>query len=740
MKQTMIALCVMALLAAPALAAASAPAPAAAANLDFSPLPGTGDLAAAFLKHYKPVAEDFKIQMPAYDLPLDKAKVTNFDSVAGPYLKDPKDLERLMKNGFAVVRGGQIEDITAPYAWFRQQNLPMYVTADTLLHLFHVQFDETLKDIEEAVFYPDIVAVTKAMLAASEADYASLDGDLKEAARRNVAYFAVALSQLEPEYKAPDYVKEVVAWECEHIEKHAGFTQDEEARAHALFRFSEDYSQYLPRGHYTRSETLKKYFRGMMWYGRMTFLAKGHEKFGPFIPPAKALTDRDTARIQTLGAALISAHAGSVKLPDGRPVAAAWDRMYAVTAFYVGFADDLTLYEYREAFGKVMGEKAPPAALTKQADYAKVLLELVKLRKPAIFSGTGNAGVRVDLVPGGEVTTKQLDDILDATQGFRFMGQRYIPDSYMFGQLVFPASGTGGAANAFTTVVIRQVGPVRGFPRGLDVFSVLGSKRAETHLAALKDTDANKYAPQIEKLRKEFGDLKPADWNRNLYWSWLYSLKTLAEPCGKGYQTYQQSDAWTDRQLNTALASWASLRHDTILYAKQSYTPRGAGTAPGGHQPPPPPKGLVEPLPAFYARMLTTARMARDGLAELKVTTPPAVRRMDALVSTLEHLLDLCKRQVANEALTAAGQRVPQQLPGDAQRYNRRGRLAGPQDHPHRRRPHRLELRESAGGGVRVRRLHRRGLPPGRGRRGAGHRAGPLVLRVQAPHGRPPDR
>ena len=554
------------------------PAPPAPADLDFSPLPGTGDLAAAFLKHFKPVAEDFKIQMPAYDLPLDKGKVTNFDSVAGPYVKDPKDLERLLKNGFAVVRGGPIEDITQPYSQFRAQNLPIYVTADTLLHLFHVQFDETLKDIEEAVFYPDIVAVTKAMLAASEADYASLDGDLKEAARRNVAYFAVALSQLEPGYKAPDYVKEVVAWECDHIEKHEGFTEYQDARDHALFRFIEDYSQYVPRGHYTRSETLKKYFRGLMWYGRMTFLMKGHEQFGPLIPPAKAFTDRDTARIQTFQASLISAHAGSVKLPDGRPVAAAWDRMYAVTAFYVGFADDLTLYEYRDALRKVMGEKAAPAALTKQADFARMLVELTRLRKPGIFSGTAGAGVDTNsMPPGKDISTEQLDDILDATQGFRFMGQRYIPDSYMFGQLVAPATGPGGNSRAFTTVVIPNYGPVRAFPRGLDVFSVFGSKRAEAHIIAGKDAGADKYASQIEKLRKEFDDLKPADWNRNLYWSWLYSLKTLAEPRGKGIP-----DLPAGRRLDgpatqhrPGLVGLAAARHDPVRQAELHAEYRG---------------------------------------------------------------------------------------------------------------------------------------------------------------------
>ena len=38
-----------------------------------------------------------------------------------------------------------------------------------------------------------------------------------------------------------------------------------------LFDLDEDYSQYKPRGHYTRNETYGRYFRAMMWYGRMPF-------------------------------------------------------------------------------------------------------------------------------------------------------------------------------------------------------------------------------------------------------------------------------------------------------------------------------------------------------------------------------------------------------------------------------------------------------------------------------------
>ena len=96
----------------------------------------------------------------------------------------------MRKNGFVVVDGGAIDDITAPYKWLREQDLPIYVTADTPLHLFHIQFDETLKEIEEEVFYPDILTVTRVLLKASEQDYKAFKGLLKEVARQNVAYFS----------------------------------------------------------------------------------------------------------------------------------------------------------------------------------------------------------------------------------------------------------------------------------------------------------------------------------------------------------------------------------------------------------------------------------------------------------------------------------------------------------------------------------------------------------------------
>jgi len=54
--------------------------------------------------------------------------------------------------------------------------------------------------------------------------------------------------------------------ELKLIDAHSGFTES------PIFIYKEDYSQYVPRGHYTRSEKLKNYFRVFMWYGRMNFV------------------------------------------------------------------------------------------------------------------------------------------------------------------------------------------------------------------------------------------------------------------------------------------------------------------------------------------------------------------------------------------------------------------------------------------------------------------------------------
>jgi hypothetical protein len=69
-----------------------------------------------------------------------------------------------------------------------------------------------------------------------------------------------------------------------------------------------------------------------------------------------------------------------------------------------------------------------------------------------------------------------------------------------------------------------------------------------------------------------------------------------------------RSTAWQDKQLNTALGSWAELKHDTILYAKQAYGGLGGCGQP---QPPSPAAApaYVEPVPEVFARVAALASM-----------------------------------------------------------------------------------------------------------------------------------
>ena len=136
---------------------------------------------------------------------------------------------------------------------------------------------------------------------------------------------------------------------------------------------------------------------------------------------------------------------------------------------------------------------------------------------------------------------------------------------------------------------------LRMMPDPLDVaFAALGNNQAVPLLR-----------PQLDQYRlraRSRGDARARRrprrdfWNANLYNLWLASLRALSPwpPARRAPLEIAGTEAWGRRTLNTQLASWAELRHDTILYAKQSYT-GGAGCEF--------PDALVEPSPEFFARL-----------------------------------------------------------------------------------------------------------------------------------------
>jgi len=377
-----------------------------------------------------------------------------------------------------------------------------------------------------------------------------------------------------------------------------------------------------------------------MWYGRMAFLLKGCNG-------DEALISGQDANTSTIQAALISSELPEVKT-GAKTAQDTWNRIYAVTAFFVGNADDLTPYEYANALDNVFGTDYNLSELSDEANLLTLKAELAKMRSPEIYGGSG---VCVVYPP---ITEEKLYECLDKTKGMRFMGQRFVPDSYMFQRLVSPAVGmyVGKNCEGTFTCDYTQLGPARCFPRGLDVMSVLGSERAEDILREAGDTEYvgenTSYDIQLNKRKSEFADVDIAEWNQNLYWSWLYTLKPLLNEFGNGYPTFMQTEAWQNKGLQTALASWTELRHDTILYAKQSYTPILKSAPPQGVV------GYVEPVPDFYARLLSLTKMTENGLEDLDALNETEKARLQSLEYILERLITISVDELENEELSKA--------------------------------------------------------------------------------------
>jgi hypothetical protein len=569
---------------------------------------------------YVPVVVDVVPDAPVY-VP-DLAAVTNPDMIA--WLSDAQKAA-MEESGFVVVPQGR-EQIYEIYQSADEASIPAFVTTDSVLHAYHILYDYSLRLAEMEHFIADLEALNASLLVAAEVDYASTDGPVQQAAWQNLAYFAVATKLLTPDADVPKAVRDAVEEELALIDAHEGFAispifdryRDEDLPSSCKYRFCEDYSQYVPRGHYTRNEDFERYFRAMMWYGRMSFhLGNPYDSdVGP----------RETRAALLIVRALYTVEAGDETALD------VWNRIYEPTAFFVGTADDLTVYDYAAVANEVYGGLPDGFALVDDAKLDAFTEAAKALRPPVIV--------------GGYVTDSQ--DAVEMTMGFRFMGQRFIPDSYMFQQLVYDQVKLYQGSGEPFTMSPSGVGPIRGFPRGLDVPAVLGSQRALEILTIEGDTDYDGYDEQLTNLQDEFAALPEEQWTENLYWNWLYTLRPLLDEKGEGYPYFMQSPAWADKDLHTWLGSWAELRHDTILYAKQSYTVMAESAAPD----PMPARGYVEPQPEVYARLAALTAQMQAGLGGRGLLNDEMAYKLVRMEQLLLSLRTISEKELRGEGLT----------------------------------------------------------------------------------------
>jgi hypothetical protein len=496
-------------------------------------------------------------------------------------------LEVLDRHGF-VMGGPQYLSFSEAYDSVFQQDLPVYITADSILFSLHRSFDAILKRIELTTLIPELGQMLEEMRTALAAG--ALDALGAEARNDADLYLAVALGLLNAHVAEP-----VAGADAEAI---GGLWRaamaSEGAETVTLFGVSRqlDYSQFEPRGHYTDTIELERYFRSMIWLGRIDAR----------LIEASALGELIFHRRQAnLAAGLAALSAGS---------SARYDTIRSIIDVFVGQPDGMTPTEFPSLYADLsVGDLSGFAAL---AD--------ATISDAVARGGYGEQRIASHIMSSAGGTELPLN------ASFLVFGQAYILDSHLFSELVFDR-------------LISE--EPRLMPNPLDIaYTALDNPVAWDLLAA--DRALYGYGEALDRLHDAVNTHDSDFWEGNLYNLWLRALRGLSPDTDTpGLPSVFRSEAWARRMLNTQMASWAELRHDTLLYAKQSYTMGIVCEFPDVY---------VDPYPAFWRAVAAYANAGHTQVTSIGITD------LDDYFTTLGTIAttlgDMAERQLAGLRVT----------------------------------------------------------------------------------------
>lgn len=479
----------------------------------------------------------------------------------------PEERAAFQRDGIVNVDHRQRYSMAAAYYGIFTRDLPVLVTTDSILHALHRSYDGVLEELETSVFTRTLgtmlaksheslrgVRVSTPKLKASYADV-----DLYLCVARNLLAGVAPNSKLSvPSLFGNDTEVRAVLDKIAslHLEMPPG---SELYGGHRAV----DYSQFKPRGHYTRSPELTRYFQAMMWLERADtgfVIATPAENTG-----IRADAEREL-RSAGLLALLVEA---SGELPS-------FDSMSRTIDFMVGSSDNLTIGQLAKALHEAGIQQ--PKALEESGN-------VVALRQRLSRSAQQQIRSQVLVPPQGAEQEAQTPEL------FQLFGQRFLLDSFLLSRLVYDSIWFKGRA------IERQM------PSGLDVMAALGNDEAARLLRP--ELERFQYSSNLLAARRTVDDIRPEQFEENVPSLWLDSLRKLDDVPARGnFPEVMKRTPFKRKQLQTQLASWAELRHDTVLYGKQSYS---AGIMCEY------PEGYVEPYPEFFARLaLLTSRTGRQ--------------------------------------------------------------------------------------------------------------------------------
>ncbi len=478
---------------------------------------------------------------------MQKYSLTNFE------------IDRIRNNGFVVTERLAEQSFFEQLRTIYHADLPVFISTDAILHAFHRSYDAILKDCEIGFIIPklqELFAGIKGSFPMLENRY--VNNTIMEQRLKDLDFYVTVPAKLLDNSIQPYFlensakVDSFIAYVYSEMPEDINFLSTKPRKI--------DFSQFKPRGHYTDIEhpILAKYFRAMMWLGRIELY---------LIPPKGVV---ETPTFNDVQRQIIISYLMLEAIENNNQTT--YQNIEEIVKFFVGYQDNVTVKHLQELrtelnfnnsnyFTDSINTVTFQNALAQKSYAAQMILS-------QMLSSNGISG-----------------DSIKPASAFMLYGQRFVVDSYVTGNVVYDKI-------RYNNTPIRRM-----LPNPLDVLFALGNDAALQLLQS--EIEQYKYAQNLGSVRYMIDSYQQDFWQFSFYNSWLAAIKALNPPNRNKRDElplFMRTGAYWQQKMNTQLGSWAELRHDNLLYAKQSYTGIPICSYPYSY---------VEPFPDFYKSLKT---------------------------------------------------------------------------------------------------------------------------------------
>lgn len=530
-----------------------------------------------------------------------------YDSVCNVLQLTTYEKELIDKHGFMVTERLKHNSCWRALEYIHHKDLPVMITTDFVLDAFHVSYDAILRTLEEKIIINKLSALLEGLhnklevIQGLETNVNDLDVYLTVARKLLVMKGTI-------EAKFPENQTQVT--EILNLIATKNF------QTYLLLSTTPrkiDFSQFTVRGHYTLNEELGHYFKCMIWLGRTEFYLIAPEESES--QPKQTIFD---IQRQIIDAYLLQ------KLINDANQMNNYNDIDKIIESMVGFSDNVQFEHLTELKQELGFNDLIELLDTNKIHEFQNLLATKEYSEQRILS-------QILMSPYDQKQIKPAS-------AFMFLGQRFLIDSYICGNLVFDK------------IINEDKKVMRMLPSVNDVLFSLGNNPSLEFLKT--ELERYPYSKQLAATRMLIDSYDETYWENSIYGLWLNAIRTLNTPEQSDrtkLPAFMQTAAWWQEKMNTQLSSWAQLRRDNILYGKQSYTGGGECSYPYVY---------IEPNPEFYQAMSKLAKKAYEFFSDFSsILNSHYDSRLlliyfDGLDSVSRKLYNISLKELSNEKIS----------------------------------------------------------------------------------------